>query len=37
MIKLNWPIKNLIMSLDLIFMWICLIIILFDFEFALFI
>jgi hypothetical protein len=34
MIKSNWPIKNLIMSLDLIFMQILPIIIQFDLEFA---
>jgi len=36
MIKLNWPIKNLIMSFNLIFMQIHQIIIQFDLEFALF-
>jgi len=36
MIKSNWPIKNLIMSLDLIFMQIRPIIIYFDLEFAFF-
>jgi len=34
MIKLNWSIKNLIMSFNLIFMQIRLIIIQFDLEFA---
>jgi hypothetical protein len=34
MIKSNWPIKNLIMSLDLIFMQIHSIMIKFDLEFA---
>jgi hypothetical protein len=34
MIKSNWPIKNLIMSLNLIFMQIHPIIIEFDLEFA---
>jgi len=36
MIKSNWPIKNLIMFFDLIFMQIHPIIILSDLEFALF-
>jgi hypothetical protein len=36
MIKSNWPIKNLIMSLNLIVMQIRPIIIQFDLEFALF-
>jgi hypothetical protein len=36
MIKSNWPIKNLIMLLDLNFMQICPIIIYFDLEFAFF-
>jgi hypothetical protein len=36
MIKSNWPIKKLIMFLDLIVMQIHPIIILFDIEFALF-
>jgi hypothetical protein len=36
MIKSNWPIKNLIMSLNLIFMQIRPIVIQFDLEFAFF-
>jgi hypothetical protein len=36
MIKSNWPIKNLIMFLDLIFMQICPIMIWFDLKFILF-
>jgi len=36
MIKLNWPIKNLIISFNLILMQIHQIIIQFDLEFALF-
>jgi len=36
MIKLNWPIKNLILCLDLIFMQIHPIIIRFDLEFVFF-